>query len=66
MPFHVSFPVKGSHGFRNQRGVHAMRVRLTLMRRRLKPSKFVFAFGVEKLVGAVVIGFRHEDLGGTA
>ena len=41
-----------------------MRVRLTLMKQWTKSSKLVFAFGVEKLVGAVVIGFRHEDLGG--
>ena len=29
-------------------------------------SKLVLALGVEKLEGAVVIGFWHEDLGGTA
>jgi len=29
-------------------------------------SKLVLALGVEKLVGAVVIGFRHEDPGGAA
>ena len=29
-------------------------------------SKLVFALGVKELVGAVVVGFRHEDLGGTA
>lgn len=27
-------------------------------------SEFVFPLGVEKLAGAVAIGFRHEDLGG--
>jgi hypothetical protein len=32
---------------------------------RLRSSlQFVLTFGVEKLMGAVVIGFRHEDLGG--
>lgn len=29
-------------------------------------SKLVFALGVKELEGAVVVGFRHEDLGGTA
>jgi hypothetical protein len=29
-------------------------------------SKLVLAPGVEDLVGAAVIGFRHEDLGGAA
>jgi len=29
-------------------------------------SKLVLALGVEELVGAVVIGFRHGDLGGAA
>ena len=29
-------------------------------------SKLVLALGVEELVGAVVIGFRHEDLGRAA
>lgn len=29
-------------------------------------SKLVLALGVEELVGAVVIGFRHEDVGGAA
>lgn len=29
-------------------------------------SKLVLALGVEELVGAVAIGFRHEDLGGAA
>ena len=28
-------------------------------------SQFILAFGVEKLVGAVVIVLRHKDLGGT-
>jgi hypothetical protein len=29
-------------------------------------SKLVLALGIEELVGAVVVGFRHEDLGGAA
>ena len=28
--------------------------------------KLIFAFGVKQFVGAVIIGFRHEDLGATA
>ena len=32
----------------------------------LKKLKLIFALGVEELVGAVVIGFRNEDLGGAA
>ncbi len=29
-------------------------------------SKLVLALGVEDLVGAIIIGLRHEDLGGAA
>lgn len=28
-------------------------------------SKLIFALGVEKLVGAVIVGFRHKNAGGT-
>jgi hypothetical protein len=32
----------------------------------LLSSKLIFAFGVKQPEGAVVVGFRHEDLGGPA
>ena len=47
------------------REIHAFRVKITRRdRTRDLGSKLVLAFGEEKLAGAFVIGFRHEDVGG--
>ncbi len=49
----------------NPRGLFVLEVHVCLVDFS-QASKFIFAFGVEQLEGAVVVGFRHEDLGGAA